>query len=957
MSTATYDVTLPGVSVSMDDATINVLSGASLNLTGSSDTVTMESGAGSVSVSGNNNTVHAEAIDGASITVSAGTGNVVTAGSGSWIADYGTGDTITVGANGSVRAGRNATVYATAGGDQISLSDGDTAYANSDSISLLTGGSATVSGNNNQISLNAFYNGIQGTGTLELSGSNNTIAFGAGALSVATSTGSFAEQASGGLVMTGGAAPSGLTLTGGMLSVQLDGGNVANLSGVTSGTQVEYIDASGVATWSTLMDTNLTHVSGNLYEVTASVSAMMSGATLDVLSGASLNLTGSSDTVTMESGAGSVSVSGNSNTVHAEAIDGASITVSAGTGNVVTAGSGSWIADYGTGDTITVGANGSVRAGRNATVYASAGGDQISLSDGDTAYANSDSISLLTGGSATVSGNNNQISLNAFYNGIQGTGTLELSGSNNTIAFGAGALSVATSTGSFAEQASGGLVMTGSAAPSGLTLTGGMLSVQLDGGNVAKLSGVTSGTQVEYIDASGVATWSTLMDTNLTHVSGNLYEVTASVSAMMSGATLDVLSGASLNLTGSSDTVTMESGAGSVSVSGNSNTVHAEAIDGASITVSAGTGNVVTAGSGSWIADYGTGDTITVGANGSVRAGRNATVYASAGGDQISLSDGDTAYANSDSISLLTGGSATVSGNNNQISLNAFYNGIQGTGTLELSGSNNRIAFGAGALSVATSTGSFAEQASGGLVMTGSAAPSGLTLTGGMLSVQLDGGNVANLSGVASGTQVEYRETAGSLSWKLYDTGVSPAGATIYDVSGDVSVAMSNATFNVLSGASLNLSGSSDVVDASSATIQLTGASSQVNGDGNHIVLGAGGNSLNLSGSNNSVSFSASSGQQIIQTSAGDLVEEDASGAIWFSSAAFSIKNGVVTLGFGDGNAVTISNVRSSANPSDSPTNQLVSAMAAYSNESGGASLNFVTQMPPELSLFASSRH
>ncbi|TCF96341.1 hypothetical protein BZM27_55775, partial [Paraburkholderia steynii] len=83
---------------------------------------------------------------------------------------------------------------------------------------------------------------------------------------------------------------------------------------MSSGTQIEYVDATGAASWSTLTDTSLVHVGGNMYQVTAGVKATMSNSILDVVSGASLNLTGSSDYVILESGSGSSMVTGDNNT-------------------------------------------------------------------------------------------------------------------------------------------------------------------------------------------------------------------------------------------------------------------------------------------------------------------------------------------------------------------------------------------------------------------------------------------------------------------------------------------------------------------------------------------------------------------------------------------------------------------------------------------------------------------
>jgi trimeric autotransporter adhesin len=436
------------------------------------------------------------------------------------------------------------------------------------------------------------------------------------------------------------------------------------------------------------------------------------------------------------------------------------------------------------------------------------------------------------------------------------------------------------------------------------------------------------------------------------------YDVTLpNVTMSMDDSTLDVFSGASLGLNGSSNTVIVEDGARSVSVSGANNTVSASGA--ASIAVS-GSNNTVNAGAGSSVDDYnGHGDKITVGANSSVRNADSATIYATQGGANISANK-STIYASGATISeVSTDGLDTVIGDNNQIALIAAYNGWRGHADLNLNGKNNTITFDSGDHLVTTSSGSFSAT-SAGMVMAGSVIPTGMTLTSGALAVQLGDGNVAKLNGIASGSQVTYKEDTGALTWNLYDTGVTPVGSTVYNVSGSVNVAMDNSVFSVLNGASLSLSGSSDVVYGTNGAISLSGTSSKVNGNGNQITLGQGGNTLDLTGSNNTITFDARAGAQTIKASTGETIVEDATGAIYYyGSFSFSIRNGVVTLGFGDGNKVVVNNVRSSSGPellADNSTNQLVSAMASYSNEPAAVSSTFTSDAGAgSSSLFASS--
>src|SRR5471030_1385525 len=131
------NVTQPMTSYSMDNAAFDVFSGASLTLTGSSDTVVIENGSGQVSVSGNGNTIDGTHASGNYVSIS-GTGNVATLGDKGNASDYGNGDTISVGAGGTVNAnGSNTTVNATAGGAHLTfVGSGGIANANNDTISL-----------------------------------------------------------------------------------------------------------------------------------------------------------------------------------------------------------------------------------------------------------------------------------------------------------------------------------------------------------------------------------------------------------------------------------------------------------------------------------------------------------------------------------------------------------------------------------------------------------------------------------------------------------------------------------------------------------------------------------------------------------------------------------------------------------------------------------------------------
>jgi hypothetical protein len=91
---------------------------------------------------------------------------------------------------------------------------------------------------------------------------------------------------------------------------------------------------------------------------------------------------------------------------------------------------------------------------------------------------------------------------------------LSLNGSNNMIhLYSANGGTIKTTTGSLIAK-SNELVLTGTADASSIYLLNGSATVNLGSGNVITLDGVYSGANVEYIDASGKATWSVLQDSS-----------------------------------------------------------------------------------------------------------------------------------------------------------------------------------------------------------------------------------------------------------------------------------------------------------------------------------------------------------------------------------------------------------------------------------------------------------
>jgi trimeric autotransporter adhesin len=548
----------------------------------------------------------------------------------------------------------------------------------------------------------------------------------------------------------------------------------------------------------------------------------MDGTIFDVQQGAALNLTGASDIVMLESGAGSVAVTGSNNTVTGSTVSGANVSLH-GTGNTVYLGANAHV-DDGAGsaaidDAITVGANSTVNLNMstNATVSAGDGSTINFTNNGGITYApqsgtvngNRSTINIAADWEAPtvhLNGSNNQLSM-------VGTTTLTVNGSGNTITgnhtgfWGGEVESITTATANLTQNADGTVALSGSASLSAVSLTNGVLTTTLDG-NTINLTSVRAGQTIKYTDSSGVVTTSTMQDNDLQLMGGNLYRgIGNHISASYDNKIFDMQSQSSMDLVGSSNTIILETGAGTVSAGGDNNSVIGSGVSGANVNFR-GTGNVATLG------------------------------------DHASVQDGYGGQANNSSIT---------------VGANSYCN----------------------------------------------------------------------------------------LDWSFGATVNATQGGCTIDVGSNLISYGENATINA-NNDQIRMGG----------TLEANGSSAQVNGDNNQIGM-ARNSTLSLSGKNNTISIDANNANELITTSNGDYVQEDANGAIWFSSASFSIHDGVVTLGFSDGNKVVFSNVRSSSNPgvgAESSLNQLVAAMASYTTD-GGASSVVMSHLPSDSSMLLASAH
>ncbi|CAD6520057.1 hypothetical protein LMG27952_01244 [Paraburkholderia hiiakae] len=192
-----FDVLNPNTAYTQDNSIFDVESGASLNLHGSGNFVIMESGATGGTIYGSNNTISGAQVDGVYEDVF-GSNNTVELGNSSWVNDRGTGDNITVGSSSRVYdfgsgntftlgrnssygpdmlgQTRNATIYATLGGAGMTLGNGDTAYAEQDSVTVAMNSSVTINGSDNQVNCWYMVNSIVNQAeTVNVDGNNNAI--------------------------------------------------------------------------------------------------------------------------------------------------------------------------------------------------------------------------------------------------------------------------------------------------------------------------------------------------------------------------------------------------------------------------------------------------------------------------------------------------------------------------------------------------------------------------------------------------------------------------------------------------------------------------------------------------------------------------------------------------------------------------------------------------------------
>ena len=682
-------------------------------------------------------------------------------------------------------------------GNQTLASIKETGQDNGGTVSIASGATLTINGNNKGT---LFQNTISGDGSLTLAASGNTV------LSLYNTGG--AINLGGTFTISGGELGGSSTLTA--ANYALNGGTVtANLGAGTA------TASSGETALGGTLGATTVNVSGGTLNLSAN-DRLANGATVNVSSG-TLGMGARTDTVgTLNVSGGSVTGStGNKLTAGTYNLTGGTIGANLGAGTL-NANSGAatlnGAADATTinvgGGDLTLGSAGRLASGAAVTI--SNGGDLI--------LGGNEQISSLagSGGTLALGANTLTVSSGNFGSLITGTGgvltkigsgTLTLSGANtytggtllnggtldadNSSAFGTGSVTVAATTTldllshnitNLIINNGGTILSTGTVsdvvASNGTTSIGGADSVVVEASGSATVD--VSGSNVTVSNVSGTAAVNVGgTDATIDTVSGG----TVTLSNSATGSTVNTASAGTVNAAAANVSVGTVSGTAAVNVAGTNAQV--TTVSGGTVTLSnTATGSRVnTASAGTVNANAASVSVGTIsnaatvnvgGANGRVTTLAGGTLNANAAGLVVTnFNGGNIAVSNGVTVGLRSGNSSgSISG----------AGGIakQGTTTLTLSGSNTY----SGATTV--------EQ--GKLVVNGSISSSAVTVESGATL----GGNATvgslTINGVlapgnSAGTTTSLGNTAwnqgGVYDWEIFDlNGPAGTGWDLLSVSG-----------------------------------------------------------------------------------------------------------------------------------------------------------------------------
>lgn len=895
---------------SADD--ISLGAGSVLAVVGNGDTVTATGAGDTLSLSGMGDVASmsggtVEFVDGAQVTVGAtgisavgnlvsGTGNAIRVNKGTVVLADGIGSTTVSGLADGVALGSGDTlsligdddaVTATGSGDTVTVSGvADTAALSNGILSLADDSQVTLSGSNDRIFAGSRDN-------LTVIGDNDTV-FASGMQDTVTSIG-VNDQVS----MSNGTVGFA---DGSAVSVGLNGIDVSGVTvcGVNNGILVDkgtIFLADGVETFVNGASNGISLGADDSVSLSGDNDVVMASGARD-----QVGVAGTGELVTLSGGSvsladgGKATVNGNGDAI-AMGTD-AILSLSGANDAITASGAGDMISLYGSGDTAVI-SNGTVAfadgadltmtasgisgggmavTGRNNIVNLSRGG--LAAADGlaVTVDGSSDGITLGTGDTVTLNGFNESVTANGSGDTVLFTGTGDAASiSNGTIGFADGTQLSLSATGISAS----GIIINGSG--DGVMLNQGAISVA---GGVK--TSVTGNTDTIVLGAGGTLSVSGNGDSVATSGSGDNLGVSGrGDSASLSGGSVSLGDNSQLTLTGSSDRLVL----------GTSDT----------LLVTGGNDSAVASGTGDMIGLYGTGDTavisdgivgfvngtqVTVAANGVSGGG----VSASGVNDGAMVSQGSVVVndnlttsivGSADAITVGNGVAATVSGDNNQLSIDTINVG------LVVTGQGNKAIFTYDPEGVFTNN---SLNMSNGFVQIGYYCMN--TIDGSNLSVEIDG--VVNydddvtppdtgctLTGINDSVTMTYATiTVGDDSQVAFSgadsTITSGAGDTLSVTGDDNSVLLSeDGTVSVLgnneyvsagSGGAVYISGSNEMLGLGKATGAIA-SNSQVSFSGyeNALIIGA---NVTLTGNSdvqNCITAQGTGDSLIFSNSVGDV--------------------------------------------------------------------------------------
>ncbi|NWB28423.1 beta strand repeat-containing protein [Pseudomonas gingeri] len=831
--TGTYDVlglTGSGMSVSGDYNTINFGAGTTATVSSYGDSINLGAGSSLTSNGEGDNTIFATSDDALVLGSTWGTASPymdtlhvsddqnITLGSGSAFNVIGSGNTLNAGAGDSLIASNDAISFAGSGdsvsgsGDMISASNDTLTISNYNAPSdVITGDNNTVNTSWSDVTLNGANESVLGTyDVLQLGGSGesvsgdwNSISFGAGTTAVVTGGSDTINLGAGSSLTSNGAGSNTIFATS----------DDALVLGSTWGTASPYMDTLHVSD-----DQNITLGSNSAFNVIGS------GNTLNA--GAGDSLIASNDAINFAGSGGSVS----------------------GSGDVIAASN----------DTLTISnynAPSDVINGDNNTVNAS--WSDVTLNGASGSVTGTYDVLQMVGSGDAVVGDWNSISFDTTADALE-----SVSGSSNTINFGAGTTATVTGSNDTINLGAGSS-LTGSG--------GGGDTIYATSDDVLVLDGAAGNMETLHVSD----------DQNITLGGNSAFNVVGGGNTLNAGtgdllvASNDAISfaGSGGSVSGSGDMITASNQMIGVSnynapsdvITGDNNTVNASwsdvTLNGANESV-VGTYDVLAlAGAGESVAgdwnsiSFGAGTTAVVtGGNEAINLGEDSTLTSNGGG-------GNTIYATSDDVLSLGSTAGTAYPYMDTLHVSDDQNITLGSNsTFNVIGSGNTLSAGAGDSLIANSdvisfSGSSGSVSGAGNMISANNATLSISNYNAASDVITGDNNTIN----ASWSDVTLNGTNGSVVGTYDVLALSGSGES---VSGDWN------SISLAAGTKVSVSGSQNVVTGSSGEITLTG-------DNSSLVVHGDKDNFAVTGVNDRIIDDRADGTSVIYNWSGSGVETD----------------------------------------------------------------------------------